>query len=190
VRIISGLAKGRKLISPKNMRVRPTADRVKESLFNILANLIEDFSSIKTLDIFAGTGNLGIEALSRGSKYAVFIDSHRQSAAMISKNLDQLGFTRQSRVIIEEALTGLQVLEKQQEQFGLIFLDPPYGKGYTETILDALSRSSLVTDQTIVVAEFATHEDIATAFGRLQQFDRRGYGDTVLAFFNKTNPED
>ncbi|ACM21626.1 DNA methyltransferase, putative [Geotalea daltonii FRC-32] len=187
MRIISGSAKGRKLASPKDMRVRPTADRVKESLFNILTNLMDDLSAVRTLDIFAGTGSLGIEMLSRGGAYAVFVDNHRQSAAMIAKNLQMLGFAEKSRLMVEEALVALRLLERQGDGFDLIFLDPPYSKGHTEKILEFLSHSLLATDDTIVVAEFSVQEDIPAGFGQLQQFDRRVYGDTVLAFLKKSS---
>ncbi len=185
MRIISGSAKGRKLTTPKNMRVRPTADRIKEALFNILQNMIEEMPAIKVLDVFAGTGNLGIEALSRGAAHAVFIDNHRQSAEMIKKNLQMLDFEARARIIVDEALAAIHLLEKQGDGFGLIFLDPPYSKGYTEKMLDCLSTSPLVTDDTIVVAEFSAQETIPRHFGLLQEFDRRVYGDTALAFFNK-----
>lgn len=185
MRIISGSAKGRKLVAPKGMRVRPTADRIKESLFNILTNLYEDFSAVRTLDIFAGTGSIGMEMLSRGGAHAVFVDNHRQSAAMVEKNLQLLGFTGKSSIVVEEALTALASLERKGERFGFIFLDPPYGKGHTEKVLDYLSHSLLLTDGGMVVAEFSVQEDIPTAFGTLQQFDRRVYGDTVLAFLKK-----
>ncbi|WP_243371723.1 16S rRNA (guanine(966)-N(2))-methyltransferase RsmD [Geotalea sp. SG265] len=186
MRIISGSAKGRKLVAPKGMRVRPTADRVKEALFNIIANLYNDLSEVWTLDIFAGTGSVGMEMLSRGGAYTVFIDNHRQSAAMIAKNLEMLGFAPRSRIVIEEALVALPLLEKKGERFGLVFLDPPYDKGLTEKVLDYLSHSSILTDDGIVVAEFSAKEDIPAGFGPLQQFDRRVYGDTVLAFFNQS----
>lgn len=187
MRIISGSAKGRKLISPPKMRVRPTADRVKEALFNILANLVNDLSSTRVIDIFAGTGSLGLETLSRGAADVVFIDNHHQSAQTIKKNLEMLGFSAKSRVIINEAVTALHQLEKEGLPYGLIFLDPPYAQGLTEKVLGHLSGSVLVNDETIVVAEFSGKEQIPALFGPLQEFDRRVYGDTVLAFLSKSD---
>ena len=184
MRIISGSAKGRKLFSPKNMRVRPTADRVKEALFNILASLIGDFNGVQVLDIFAGTGNLGIETLSRGGSRAVFIDNHRESAAIIRKNLVMLGLEHKSDILVQEALIALKWLEKQGETFHLVFLDPPYQAGLTEKTLAHLATSGLIADESIIVAEFATQEAIPTSFGQLQEFDRRVYGDTALAFLS------
>lgn len=187
MRIISGSAKGRKLVAPKGMRVRPTADRVKEALFNILLNFYNDLSVVRTLDIFAGTGSIGMEMLSRGGACTVFVDNHRQSVAMIEKNLQLLGFTDRSRIIVDEAAAALALLERRGESFDLVFLDPPYGKGHTEKVLDYLSHSSILADDGIVVAEFSAQEDIPAGFGPLQQFDRRVYGDTVLAFLKKSD---
>jgi len=187
LRIISGSAKGRKLFSPKNMRVRPTADRVKEALFNILTSLIGDFNDLRVLDIFAGTGNLGIEALSRGGSRTVFVDNHLESAAIIRKNLEMLGFDQKAGILIQEAIVALKALEKKGEKFHLVFLDPPYQTGLTEKTLEYLAGSGLITDETIIVAEFSAQEAIPTSFGQLQEFDRRVYGDTALAFLSMSH---
>ena len=174
MRIISGSAKGANATFPKNMRVRPTADRIKEALFNILQNMIEEMPAIKVLDVFAGTGNLGIEALSRGAAHAVFIDNHRQSAEMIKKNLQMLDFEARARIIVDEALAAIHLLEKQGDGFGLISLDPPYSKGYTEKILECLSTSPLVTDDTIVVARVSAQETISRHFWLILQNRPKG----------------
>ena len=186
MRIISGSAKGRKLFTPKNMRVRPTADRVKEALFNILASMIGDFGGIRVLDIFAGTGNLGIEVLSRGGTRAVFLDNHRDSAALIRKNLEMLGFAESARIIVQDAVVALKTLAKQECPFQLVFLDPPYRLGLTEKVLEQLATSALINHASIVVAEFSSLEDIPTSYGELAEFDRRVYGDTAIAFLNLT----
>jgi 16S rRNA (guanine(966)-N(2))-methyltransferase RsmD len=167
------------------MRVRPTADRVKEALFSILTSLVGDFSGLRVIDIFAGSGSLGIEALSRGCAQVVFIDSHRESVAAIRENLHDLGFLPQSRIMAKEAVSALTTLEETEQPFGLVFLDPPYREGLAVKILERLALSPLVADETIVIAEFARDEDIPTSYGRLAEFDRRAYGDTALAFFQK-----
>ncbi|HEX9024059.1 MAG TPA: 16S rRNA (guanine(966)-N(2))-methyltransferase RsmD, partial [Geobacteraceae bacterium] len=144
MRIIGGSARGRRLHAPPNLRVRPTADRVKESLFNILTVLAGDLAGLRVLDIFAGTGNLGMEALSRGAGHAVFIDNHRGSVALIAKNLAMLGFAERSRVLEREALTGLRMLEGGEAPFDLVFMDPPYGQGLAERALEYLGSSVLI----------------------------------------------
>jgi 16S rRNA (guanine(966)-N(2))-methyltransferase RsmD len=189
LRVISGAARGRKLLTPKGLRVRPTADRIKESLFNILTTLIGQFTGCRVLDIFAGTGNLGIEALSRGAALALFIDSHRESAHLVSKNLQLLGFTDRGRVVEKEAIAALRSLGMEEGPFHLVFLDPPYRQGLAEKVLEYLSTSRLIAEGSIVVAEFTPREELPTSFGPLHEFDRRIYGDTAIAFFHLTGDE-
>ncbi len=185
MRIISGSARGRRLHAPPNLRVRPTADRVKESLFNILITLLGDFDGLRVLDIFAGTGNLGMEALSRGAGHAVFIDNHKGSTVLITKNLAMLGFAERSRVLERDALAGLRMLEEREAPFNLVFMDPPYGQGLAEKALDYLAASALVGDESLVVAEVSSRETLPAEVGALREFDRRVYGDTALHFFRR-----
>lgn len=185
MRIISGSARGRRLLSPKNSLIRPTADRVKESLFDILNFLIESYDSCRALDIFAGTGNLGIEALSRGAAYAFFIDSHKESVALVIKNLRMLGFADRGRVIEKEALSALRCLEKREAPFQLVFIDPPYRQGLAERVLEYLAVSALIDENSLVIVEISSGELLQTAFDTLREFDRRVYGDTAIVFFRR-----
>lgn len=183
MRVIAGSARGRRLLTPKGDRTRPTADRVKESLFNILAVLLGDFSSLRVLDLFAGTGNLGIEALSRGAADALFIDENREAASLVNRNLELTGFTDRGRVIRKEALAALKSLQKSESPFDLVFLDPPYRQGLSEQVLELLAVSPLIGESSVVVAETAAREELPEAFGSLGRFDRRVYGDTAISFF-------
>ena len=189
MRIISGSARGRRLFSPKNVKIRPTADRIKESLFNILAVLLGGFDQCRILDLFAGTGNLGIESLSRGAAHAVFIDNHKESVNLVSKNLRMLDFTGRSRVIEKEALAALRLLEKTEPPFHLVFIDPPYRQGLAEMALKHLAASALIDEYSLVIVEFSSGEDLPRAFDNLKDFDRRIYGDTAIAFFRRTLQE-
>lgn len=190
MRVIGGTARGRRLAAPRGERVRPTADRVKEALFSILNSLLGNFDGLRVLDIFAGTGNLGIEALSRGCGKAVFVDSHRESVAVIRQNLTQLGFTDRGQVILKDAASAIQSLAGKTAPFQIIFLDPPYRLGLAEKILTQLTASPFVTDETIIVAESDPGEHLPERYGQLLQFDRRVYGDTALTFFQKGTPDD
>ena len=183
MRVIAGTARGRRLLPPKGLSVRPTSDKVKEALFSILTALRGPLEGCAVLDIFAGTGNLGIEALSRGARRAVFVDSSRESTALISKNLALTGCSDRSRIVLKDFSSALKLLESAGEVFQLIFLDPPYQKGLIERCLDQLGTSSMVDDDTVVVAEFSSRENIADCHGRLRQIDARVYGDTALAIF-------
>jgi len=182
MRVIAGDMRGRQLVAPKSLRVRPTGDRVKEALFSILLSRLGEFEGMRVLDIFAGTGNLGIEALSRGASYAVFIDSHHDSADTIRKNLEITRYSDSAKVVVQDATGALKWLARGEKPFHLVFLDPPYHEGHTERVLEALSTSPLVDEGTTIVAEFSAKEEIATSFGRLQETERRVYGDTALSF--------
>jgi 16S rRNA (guanine(966)-N(2))-methyltransferase RsmD len=187
LRIIGGSARGRRLLTPKHARIRPTADRVKESLFNILTVLRGNFTGQRVLDICAGTGNLGIEALSRGGAAAVFIDEDRDAADLISRNLALAGFADRGKLLRLEALTALKLLEQSEAPFDIIFLDPPYGKGIVVRVMDYLSDSALMDDGTTVVIETAAGEELPTRFGTYLEFDSRRYGDTALHFFARND---
>jgi len=182
MRVIAGDARGRQLLAPKNLRVRPTADRVKEALFSILLSRLGELSGMRVLDIFAGTGNLGIEALSRGAEHAVFIDSHRDSAETIRRNLEITRYASKARVVVQEAAAALKWLSRGEAPFHLVFLDPPYSEGHTQRLLELLSTSPLIDEGSTVVAEFSAKEEIPRSFGRLKESERRIYGDTALSF--------
>ncbi len=183
MRIISGSARGRTLLAPQGVRVRPTADRIKEALFSIILSREGNLGGKRLLDLCAGTGGLGIEALSRGAETALFVDNHRESADFITRNIELAGFSGQGRVLVRDAVSVLGELEERGESFDLIFLDPPYRMGLTEKILARVGHSRLLTDEALMVVEFATGEELASTFGRLQECDRRRYGATSVAFF-------
>lgn len=187
MRVIGGTARGRRLAPLKGDQVRPTADRVKEALFSILTSRLQGLDGCRALDICAGTGNLGIEALSRGAVLAVFIDSSRDSTSVIRKNLEITGFSSRSRVIVQEALPALRKLKDREELFQLIFCDPPYGKGILLPILELLGDSTLVADDGIVAVEHAAREAVPEQSGSLERVDSRTYGDTAITLYAPLN---
>ena len=180
MRVIGGAAKGRKLRAPKGTTVRPTAGRVKESLFNILPR---DFAGARVLDVFAGTGNLSIEPLSRGAASAVLIDASEQSGVIMRENLRRLGFAAQTEVWITPAARALKSLARRKQSFDCIFLDPPYDQGWVERSLEIIGRCSLLRDQGILVIEHSAREAAKGKHGSLQLHDQRRYGDTRLSFY-------
>jgi 16S rRNA (guanine966-N2)-methyltransferase len=188
MRVIGGERKGRRLLVPKGQAVRPTAARVKESLFNILPH---NFSGMKVLDLFAGTGNLSIEALSRGAAKAVLVDASARSATTIRENLRRLGLTARTEVWVAPAPRALKSLANRGEVFDMIFLDPPYDQGLVEASLKLLGRGMLLGDTGTIVAEHSTREVVSSRYGSLVLNDQRRYGDTLLSFFKRDmkNPE-
>src|SRR5512143_3381375 len=157
MKVIGGAARGRKLKVPKGHTVRPTAARVKESLFNILPH---DFTGLRVLDLFAGSGNVSIEALSRGAIEAVLVDESSRSVAAIRENLTRLELSRRAQVWVAPVSRSLRKLDQASEKFDLIFLDPPYDKGLVTTTLEAVGRSCLLNPAGIVVVEHSGREAI------------------------------
>lgn len=183
MKVIGGTARGRKLKVPKGLAVRPTAARVKESLFNILPH---DFSGLRVLDLYAGSGNVSIEALSRGAVEAVLVDESARSAAVIRENLTRLELIQRARVWIVPVARALRKLDKAGEKFDLIFLDPPYERGLVKTTLEAIGQCALLNPAAIVVVEHSGRESVRPGYGELILNDQRRYGDTLLSFFDKS----
>ncbi len=180
MRVVGGKAKRRRLKAPKGHALRPTADRVKEALFNILPH---DLSGSRVLDLYAGTGSLSIEALSRGAEEAVLVDSSRAAEKAIRENLAVLGFSHRSEVWIAPAFRCLRALCRKGETFDLIFLDPPYEKGLVGKTLKAIAETGLLREKGTVVAEHSVREKVEDKYGPLILQDQRRYGSTLLSFF-------
>jgi 16S rRNA (guanine966-N2)-methyltransferase len=182
LRIIGGALKGRRLAGVKG-QIRPTADRVREAIFNILGSEVND---TRVLDLFAGTGALGIEALSRGARSAVFVENHKSALQVLQRNLDQCGLTTMSRVLPWEAAKALPRLAAAGENFSLIFLDPPYGYGIPATILTVLAQHDLLTYPGRIIVEHSRREDLAASYNCLVRSDQRRYGATLISFYTYT----
>ena len=186
MRVIGGNAKGRRLKVPKGRALRPTAARVKEALFNILPR---DLSGLRLLELFAGTGNVTIEALSRGAEEAVLVDASKESGRAIRENLRRLGLTDRVRLRSMPVERALRQLERQHEGFDLIFAEPPYGQKLVERTLKIIAQGSILRNCGVIVAEHGVRDEVAERYGRLELRDRRRYGDTILSFFNWHNNE-
>jgi 16S rRNA (guanine(966)-N(2))-methyltransferase RsmD len=179
MRIISGTLKGRKLLTPRKGLLRPTSDRVKESMFNILGPEVE---GKVVLDLFAGTGNLGIEALSRGARKAVFVEKNREAFRLVQRNLLNCGMTERSEVLLKEIDQGLRLLGTQDRRFDLIFMDPPYEKGLIRKTLEVLATRVVYHPDSIVVLEHDRREPLPNLSGSWTLLRQRRTGDTLLSF--------
>lgn len=180
MRVIAGEAKGRRLKAPKGRALRPTADRVKEALFNILPH---DLSGYGVLDLFAGTGSLSVEALSRGAAEATLIDASHGAAKAIRENLQALDLSRRSKVWAAPVLKSVRLLARRGETFDLIFLDPPYEKDWVGKTLKAIAQGGLLREAGVLVAEHSVREKVEERYGLLGLQDQRRYGSTLLSFF-------
>lgn len=183
MRVISGTAKGRRLASFRGDNIRPTADRVKESLFNIINSNFGQISGVVVLDLFSGTGNLGIEALSRGAENVVFVDENPKSINILKKNIDLCGFADRSEILQASVEYGISLLSKKGKRFNLVLLDPPYQKGFVEKTLHEIARAGILEDGAIVVAEHSLRERPLEEYDGLTLTDRRKYGDTEISFY-------
>ena len=180
MRVIAGNARGQRLKAPKGREVRPTADRVKEALFNLIAAELE---GARVLDLFAGTGNLAIEALSRGAAQAILVDSSPASMRLIRENLKRLHFTERADTWVAPVSRVLRAMARRSESFDIIFLDPPYGQRLIEETLALIARGKLLRETGIIVAEHSVRDEIGARYDSLARRDQRRYGDTLLSFF-------
>lgn len=177
MRIIAGEYKGRRLASPQDYSIRPTTDKVKEALFSILADRIY---GRRVLDLFAGTGNLGIEALSRGAEICVFADSSRESLRLIRENIAHCKAEDGAQIEVGDYR---KVLGKQSEPFDVILLDPPYDKGLLDDCLRLIAENHLLTDDGVIVAEHRKEESMPQELYGFKKEKERKYGIVVLSIY-------
>ncbi len=180
MRVICGAAKGRSLVSFKGRAIRPTSDKVREAIFDILHGY---FPFDSALDIFAGTGAMGIEAMSRGVKEAVFIDADRHAASLIKENLEITGFSAMARVLPMDAIDGIKFLSARQDKFDLVFVDPPYDELLTNRVLTAIEENELLAPEGIIVSESSKKLGERPMPARLECFRERVYGSTKVSFY-------
>lgn len=179
MRVISGTLRGRRLIAPPGMATRPTTDRIRESLFNILAGSIQDR---RVLDLFAGTGALGIEAISRGAASAVFVDQARAALAAIRRNIRDLGLDTRTRIIHWDVRKNLNCLASDPQAFDLVFMDPPYETHAVAPALRALISSGAMAPDSRVIIEHSAREPVHHPMGTLALVDQRRFGKTLVSF--------
>ena len=179
MRIIAGEFRGRRLAAVKG-RIRPTSDRVREAIFNVLGPLVVE---ARVLDLFAGTGALSLEALSRGARDAVLVEDQGAALEVLRRNLASLGLENQVRVLPIPVQKALKRLAGQGERFTLIFLDPPYERGLALKTLTALQRFGLLLPAARIIAEHSQRESLPEQVGQLTLRQCRRYGDTQVAFY-------
>jgi 16S rRNA (guanine(966)-N(2))-methyltransferase RsmD len=179
VRIITGTARGRNLKSPKGLRVRPTSDRVRESLFSILGNEVVD---VGVMDLFAGTGSLGLEALSRGAQRAIFVEKNPAALKCLKENIVICGFEERSKVVASSVIPFLNTAIVPEET-GIIFIDPPYSSHEAIKVLLAFSKHVKSLSGCRIVLEHSPSLPPDPVPEFLEIVDSRNYGDTALTFF-------
>ena len=181
LRIIAGELRGRRLRSVRGTRTRPTADRIREAIFNILAFQIH---GSRVLDLFAGTGAFGIEALSRGAASAVFIDNDVGSISTIQQNIKHLSLENAAKILRWDPTVNLTCLNSLQSAFNLIFMDPPYNRNMIAPALFHLHASQSIQNGARIIVEHSFQEPVSKSQLPFEISDQRGYGKTLVSFLN------
>jgi len=180
MRVVGGRLRGRNLATPASQAIRPTADRLRESLFNILIHAYDDpIENARVLDLFAGTGALGIEAVSRGAAFSLFVDNGAEARALLRNNVEALGLGGVTKVFRRDA-TNLGPAHPL-DPFSLVFLDPPYGKGLAEKALSSLRDGGWLVPGALLVVEEAKAAGFVAPEG-FDELERRAYDDTEFVF--------
>jgi 16S rRNA (guanine(966)-N(2))-methyltransferase RsmD len=185
LRIISGTLKGRKLASFKGRGVRPTSDRVREALFNILTVVWEGKT---VLDLFAGTGALGFEALSRGAAHVIFVEHDAQAHRVLEKNIALLDLAGSCTVVKRRTAEGIALVKRTRQHCDVIFLDPPYDMQLADRTLALLAERDMLGTGGVIAVEHHVRERLSDAYGRLIMSDQRMYGKTGISFFVSREP--
>lgn len=178
MRIIAGDARGRRILAPDSYNIRPTSDRVKESLFNMIGSKVEN---AQILDLFGGTGNLGLESISRGALFCIFVDSSRESIKLIRQNIKLLGYDKYSQVYNNDAQAALRILNKREMKFDVVFMDPPYKKNIIPTLLTETEK--ILNKDGILVVEHDIRDIIPERVGNIINYRKKNYGDTVISLY-------
>ncbi len=180
MRVVAGTARGTVLKTPDGMKTRPTADRVKEAMFSILQF---DLPGARVLDLFAGTGQLGIEAISRGAAACVFVDESEKACALIRENLKKTHFTEQTKVIRGDSM---QYLRTCKEKFDIILLDPPYAEVFLENCLNLITEIDILQSNGIIVTERPLEKELSFDFEGFSRSKDYKYGKTVVTLYRNT----
>jgi 16S rRNA (guanine966-N2)-methyltransferase len=186
MRIIAGERRGRRLVEWEDEAIRPMRDFVRSAMFNILSDFVVDAAF---LDLFCGTGSVGLEALSRGARSCTFVDHSPDACAIVRRNLDLLDFLARGDVFQSDAMQAADTLFRLGRRYDLVFLGPPYCKDLVPRALDALGDARLLAFDPVVVVEIHATETLEDSYGLLAAVDRRRYGDNQLWFYRPTDSE-
>jgi 16S rRNA (guanine(966)-N(2))-methyltransferase RsmD len=182
VRILGGKAKGRKILTSKGGRTRPTLQIARKSIFDILGEKVKD---AVVLDLFAGSGSLGLEALSRGSQGVTFVDRSRKALQKVKENVDLLGLNGHVALKNGDGVKILHELHRNGKRYGVVFCDPPYGSELTARVTRALGVSNVLTNDGVLVLEHSKQTDLPETLGPLALWKMREFGGTRISFYRK-----
>jgi len=178
--VLAGALKGKRLVTPRGSTTRPTADQVRIALMDTLMPHLPD---ARVLDLFAGAGGVGFEALSRGAAHATFVERDARAVAALRANVETLGVSAQARVERADIRAALDRLARDGARFDVVFLDPPYDEDLVTPTLERLAGSSVTAREGIVIAQHLTKQPPPETIGRLRAYRTRRFGETTLTFF-------
>ncbi|MGL6065336.1 MAG: 16S rRNA (guanine(966)-N(2))-methyltransferase RsmD [Fusobacteriaceae bacterium] len=182
MRIIAGEAKNKKLKSRKGMETRPTLGSVKESLFSIISPYID---GSRFLDLFSGTGNIALEALSRGAKKAIMIEQEQAALKVIIENINSLGFENRCRAYKNDVVRAVEILGRKDEKFDIIFMDPPYKQDLCQKVMVAIEKAGILAEGGLIICEHHLFEDLDEELAGFKKADCRKYGKKTITFYTR-----
>lgn len=182
MRIIAGEAKGKRIECRKGNETRPTQDSVKEALFSIIAPYIPD---ARFLDLFSGTGNIALEALSRGAKRAIMIEKEQEALRYIIKNINNLGYEEKARAYKNDVSRAIEILGRKGEKFDIIFMDPPYKDEICEKVMRIISKNKVLAENGLIICEHHMFEELGDIVEEFKKSDERRYGKKVVTFYTR-----
>lgn len=182
MRITSGFLKNKTIKSRVGKETRPTLERIKEAIFSIISNKIDDANF---LDLFAGTGNMTFEAISRGAKRGIMIEENKEALRIIIENVNNLKIDSMCRAYKNNVDRAIEILYNKSEKFDIIFMDPPYKDNITEATIIKLSQNNLLKDDGIIIAEHGIFEKLPNEIGEFIKYDERDYNKKIISFFER-----
>ena len=180
MRVTAGTLKNRKIKSREGRETRPTLERIKEAIFSIIGDKVVD---AKFLDLYSGTGNIAIEALSRGAKRAVMIEQDKEALRIIIDNIDTLGLTNVSRAYKNDVSRAIEILGRKNEKFDIIFLDPPYKENISISTIGKVSENNILAEGGIIISEHSIYEKMPEKIGNFVKYDERNYNKKIVTFY-------
>lgn len=180
MRITSGTLKNRKIKSREGRETRPTLERIKEAIYSIIGDKITDS---KFLDLYSGTGNMALEALSRGAKRAIMIEEDKEALRIIIENINDLKLENMSRAYKNDVFRALEILGRKNEKFDIIFLDPPYKENISSKTIMGILNNDLLEKDGIIISEHSIYEKMEDKIGNFVKYDERNYNKKIISFF-------
>lgn len=180
MRITAGTLKNRKIKSREGRETRPTLERIKEAIFSIIGDKI---TKTKFLDLYSGTGNMAIEALSRGAERAIMIEQDKEALRIIIENINNLKLDNQCRAYKNDVLRAIEILDRKNEKFDIIFMDPPYKENITEETIIKISEGNILNKDGIIISEHSIYEKLGNKIGKFVKYDERDYNKKIISFY-------